>query len=199
FADADLDRAVEETLRAKFRNAGESCVAANRIFVQAEVAEAFAEAYARRVQALKVGDPLSEETDIGPLVNEAALRKVQTHVEDALAKGARLVAGGEAKGLFFAPTVLLDVKPESLLFREEEAVRWANGFPVGLAAYVFTRDLSRAFRVAEALAYGIVGVNDGVPSTPQAPFGGVKRSGLGREGGKWGLLEYLEVKYVSLG
>ncbi|SDF36875.1 succinate semialdehyde dehydrogenase, partial [Thermus arciformis] len=114
FADADLDRAVEETLRAKFRNAGESCVAANRIFVQAEVAEAFAEAYARRVQALKVGDPLSEETDIGPLVNEAALRKVQTHVEDALAKGARLVAGGEAKGLFFAPTVLLDVKPESL-------------------------------------------------------------------------------------
>ncbi|SDF40105.1 Aldehyde dehydrogenase family protein, partial [Thermus arciformis] len=130
---------------------------------------------------------------------EAALRKVQTHVEDALAKGARLVAGGEAKGLFFAPTVLLDVKPESLLFREEEAVRWANGFPVGLAAYVFTRDLSRAFRAAEALAYGIVGVNDGVPSTPQAPFGGVKRSGLGREGGKWGLLEYLEVKYVSLG
>lgn len=119
FADADLDRAVEETLRAKFRNAGESCVAANRIFVQAEVAEAFAEAYARRVQALKVGDPLSEETDIGPLVNEAALRKVRTHVEDALAKGARLVAGGEAKGLFFAPTVLLDVKPESLLFREE--------------------------------------------------------------------------------
>ena len=213
FADADLDRAVEETLRAKFRNAGESCVAANRIFVQAEVAEAFAEAYARRVQALKVGDPLSEETDIGPLVNEAALRKVRTHVEDALAKGARLVAGGEAKGLFFAPTVLLDVKPESLLFREEtfgpvapltvfreeEAVRWANGFPVGLAAYVFTRDLSRAFRVAEALEYGIVGVNDGVPSTPQAPFGGVKRSGLGREGGKWGLLEYLEVKYVSFG
>ena len=161
-----------------------------------------------------MGDPLSEETDVGPLVNEAALRKVRTHVEDALAKGARLVAGGEAKGLFFAPTVLLDVKPESLLFREEtfgpvapltvfreeeEAVRWANGFPVGLAAYVFTRDLSRAFRVAEALEYGIVGVNDGVPSTPQAPFGGVKRSGLGREGGKWGLLEYLEVKYVSLG
>jgi succinate-semialdehyde dehydrogenase/glutarate-semialdehyde dehydrogenase len=214
FADADLEKAVEETLRAKFRNAGESCVAANRIFVEAPVAEAFAEAYARRASALRVGDPLSEETDIGPLVNEAALRKVWAHVEDALSRGARLVAGGEAKGLFFVPTVLLDVKPESLLFREEtfgpvapltvfreeaEAVRWANGFPVGLAAYVFTRDLSRAFRVAEALEYGIVGVNDGVPSTPQAPFGGRKRSGLGREGGKWGLEEYLEVKYVSLG
>ncbi|MEZ0320972.1 MAG: NAD-dependent succinate-semialdehyde dehydrogenase [Thermus sp.] len=214
FADADLERAVAETLRAKFRNAGESCVAANRILVEAPIAEAFAEAYAERVRALRVGDPLAEETDIGPLVNEAALRKVQAHVEDALSLGARRVVGGEAKGLFFAPTVLLDVKRESLLFREEtfgpvapitvfreegEAVSWANAFPVGLAAYVFTRDLSRAFRVAEALEYGIVGVNDGVPSTPQAPFGGVKRSGLGREGGRWGLEEYLEVKYVSVG
>ncbi|KGQ22501.1 NAD-dependent succinate-semialdehyde dehydrogenase [Thermus filiformis] len=214
FRDADLERAVAETLRAKFRNAGESCVAANRIFVEAPIAEAFARAYAEGVRALKVGDPLAEETDIGPLVNEAALRKVRAHVEDALARGASLVAGGEAKGLFFLPTVLLDVKPESLLFREEtfgpvapltvfqgeeEALRYANAFPVGLAAYVFTRDLSRAFRVAEALEYGIVGVNDGVPSTPQAPFGGMKRSGLGREGGRWGLEEYLEVKYVSLG
>ena len=214
FADADLTQAVEETLRAKFRNAGESCVAANRIFVEAPIAEAFAQAYAERVKALRVGDPLSEETDIGPLVNEQALRKVQSHVEDALSRGASLVVGGEAKGLFFAPTVLLGVKPDSLLFQEEtfgpvaplsvfrgeeEALRYANAFPVGLAAYVFTRDLGRVFRVAEALEYGIVGVNDGVPSTPQAPFGGMKRSGLGREGGKWGLQEYLEVKYISVG
>ncbi|TBH21828.1 NAD-dependent succinate-semialdehyde dehydrogenase [Thermus thermamylovorans] len=214
FADADLERAVAETVRAKFRNVGQSCVAANLILVEEPVAEAFAEAYAERVKALKVGDPLLEETDIGPLVNRAALEKVEGHVQDALARGASLVAGGEAKGLYFAPTVLLDVRPGSRIFREEtfgpvapiatfqneeEAVARANALPSGLAAYLFTRNLSRAFRVAEALDYGIVGVNDGVPSTPQAPFGGVRRSGLGREGGRWGLEEYLEVKYISLG
>jgi len=214
FQDADLERAVAETLRAKFRNIGQSCVAANVILVEEPVAEAFAEAYARAVRALRVGDPLLEETDIGPLVNRAALEKVEGHVRDALDRGASLVVGGEAKGLFFAPTVLLGVKPESRVFQEEtfgpvapiatfqdeeEALARANALPSGLAAYVFTQSLSRAFRVAEALEYGIVGVNDGVPSTPQAPFGGVKRSGLGREGGRWGLEEYLEVKYISLG
>ncbi len=214
FADADLDRAVEETLRAKFRNIGQSCVAANRIYVEAPIAQAFAEAYAEWVRTLRVGDPLLEETEIGPLVNRAALEKVQAHVADALERGARLVVGGEARGLYFAPTVLLGVQPGSRVLQEEtfgpvapivafegeeEALRLANALPVGLAAYVFTRDLGRAFRVAEALEYGIVGVNDGVPSTPQAPFGGVKRSGIGREGGRWGVLEYLEVKYISLG
>ena len=214
FADADLEWAVAETLRAKFRNIGQSCVAANWLFVEEPVAEAFARLYAERVKALKVGNPLEEDTEIGPLVNEAALRKVEAHVADALARGASLVAGGRAQGLFFAPTVLLGVRPGSRIFQEEtfgpvapivtfqdeaEGLARANAFPVGLAAYVFTRDLSRAFRVAEGLEYGIVGVNDGVPSTPQAPFGGVKRSGLGREGGRWGLEEYLEVKYISLG
>lgn len=214
FQDADLERAVAETLRAKFRNVGQSCVAANVILVEEGIAADFAEAYAEKVRALRVGHPLEEETDIGPLVNRAALEKVEGHVRDAVDRGASLVAGGEAEGLFFAPTVLLGVRPESRIFQEEtfgpvapiatfrdeeEAIARANALPSGLAAYVFTQSLSRAFRVAEALEYGIVGVNDGVPSTPQAPFGGVKRSGLGREGGRWGLQEYLEVKYVSLG
>ncbi len=213
FADADLEQAVTEALRAKFRNGGQSCVAANCFYVEEPVVEAFAGLYAERARALRVGDPLEETTEVGPLVNEAALRKVQAHVEDALVRGARLVLGGEARGLFFPPTVLLGVRPGSRVLEEEtfgpvapivpfrneeEALAFANALPVGLAAYVFTRDLGRAFRVAEALEFGIVGVNDGVPSTPEAPFGGVKRSGLGREGGRWGLLEYLEVKYVSL-
>ncbi len=213
FADADLERAAQEALRAKFRNTGQSCVAANRFYVEAPIAEAFAEAFQKKVQTLKLGNPLEEDTDLGPLVNEAALRKVQGHVEEALARGAQLALGGRARGLFFEPTVLLGVRPGSRVLREEtfgpvapivpfqdeeEALALANGLPVGLAAYVFTRDLARAFRVAEALEYGIVGVNDGVPSTPEAPFGGVKGSGLGREGGRWGLEGYLEVKYVSL-
>ncbi len=215
FEDADIEQAVKEVMASKFRNAGQTCVCANRIFVQREVEGAFAEAFARAVAALKVGDPLQEATDIGPLVDEQGLAKVRSHVDDALAKGAECVLGGRATGgLYYQPTVLKGVKDEMRLMREEtfgpvapiipfdseeEAVRRANDTPYGLAAYLYTRDLSRAFRVAEALDYGIVGVNDGLPSAAQAPFGGFKASGVGREGGKWGIEEYLEVKYVSLG
>jgi succinate-semialdehyde dehydrogenase/glutarate-semialdehyde dehydrogenase len=214
FEDADLQQAVKEAMACKFRNAGQTCVCTNRIYVQASVTDAFTQLYAQEVEKLQVGDPLDEETAVGPLVNEAGLDKVKAHVEDALAKGAQLVTGGRAMhGLYFEPTVLTHIKDEMRLMQEEtfgpvapiisfdteaDAVRMANDSPYGLAAYLYTHDLSRAFRVSEALEYGIVGVNDGVPSTPQAPFGGVKQSGVGREGGKWGLEEYLDVKYVSI-
>ncbi len=213
FEDADIEKAVEQAMIAKFRNIGQSCVAANRLYVHARIKDAFAEAYASRVRQMKVGNPLEEETEVGPLVDERALEKVRAHVEDARQRGARVVVGGQAEGLTFHPTVLVDVTPEARILQEEtfgpvapilafedeaEAIQYANRAPYGLAAYVWTRDLSRAWRVAEALEYGIVGVNDGVPSTPQAPFGGMKYSGVGREGGKWGLEEFLEVKYVSM-
>ncbi len=215
FEDADLDRAVAEAMACKYRNAGQTCVCANRIYVQASVLDAFTERYAAAAQQLRVGDPLLDSTDIGPLVDAAGLEKVKAHVADALAKGAEVVTGGHAlDGLYFEPTVLTGVTSDMRLMSEEtfgpvaplvsfdseeEAVRLANDTPYGLAAYFYTNDLSRAFRVAEALEYGIVGVNDGVPSTPYVPFGGVKQSGLGREGGYWGLEEYLETKYISLG
>ena len=198
----------------KFRNAGQTCVCTNRVYVQERLKEAFLEQLTQAVQRLRVGDPLQEETQIGPLVDEQGLRKVQAHVADAQEKGAILVTGGHVlQGLYFEPTVLSEVRPGMRLLEEEtfgpvapvltfrdeaEAVRLANATPYGLAAYLWTRDLGRAFRVAEALEYGIVGVNDGLPSTPQAPSGGIKHSGIGREGGTWGLDEYLEVKYLSL-
>ena len=215
FEDADLEQAVREAMACKFRNAGQTCVCTNRIYVQSSVVEAFTRRYAQEVEKLQLGDPLSEDTSVGPLVNAAGLDKVVAHVEDAVAKGAQLVTGGKARGgLYFEPTVLTHVKSSMRLMQEEtfgpvapilsfdteaEAVRMANDTPYGLAAYLYTHDLSRAFRVSEALEYGIVGVNDGVPSTPQAPFGGVKESGVGREGGKWGIEEYLDVKYISMG
>ncbi len=215
FDDADLDVAVTQTVACKYRNAGQTCVCTNRIYVQRGVAEEFTRAFAAASQALKVGDPMSDDTDVGPLVDAQGLAKVRSHLEDATAKGARVVSGGRSlEGLYFQPTVVTDVTADMLMMREEtfgpvaplltfededEAIRLANDSPYGLAAYLFTNDVSRAFRVAEALDYGIVGVNDGVPSTPQAPFGGVKQSGVGREGGHWGIEEYLEVKYLSLG
>ena len=215
FEDADIDRAVTEAMACKYRNAGQTCVCTNRIYVQASVLDAFTERYAAAAQQLIVGDPLLESTDIGPLVDAAGLGKVKTHVADALSKGAEVVTGGHAlDGLYFEPTVLTGITSDMQLMSEEtfgpvapiisfeteaEAVARANDTPYGLAAYFYTNDLSRAFRVAEALEYGIVGVNDGVPSTPYVPFGGVKQSGLGREGGHWGIEEYLETKYVSLG
>ena len=215
FEDADLDRAVAEAMACKYRNAGQTCVCTNRIYVQASVLDAFTERYAAATRQLTVGDPLDSSTDIGPLVDAAGLEKVKAHVADALQKGAEVVTGGNAlDGLYFEPTVLSGVTSDMQLMNEEtfgpvapiisfdteeEVVRWANDTPYGLAAYFYTNDLSRAFRVAEALEYGIIGVNDGVPSTPYVPFGGVKQSGLGREGGHWGLEEYLETKYISLG
>jgi len=215
FDDADLEVAVREAIACKYRNSGQTCVCTNRIYVQRGIADAFTQAFAAASNQLLVGDPSEDATDIGPLVDHQGLEKVEEHLKDALAKGATVVSGGSViEGLYFRPTVITGVKPDMLLMNEEtfgpvapiaifddepEIVRLANDTPYGLAAYVFTNDLSRAHRMAEALDYGIVGINDGVPSTPQAPFGGVKQSGIGREGGKWGLDEYLEIKYVSVG
>jgi succinate-semialdehyde dehydrogenase/glutarate-semialdehyde dehydrogenase len=213
FEDADLDAAVTEVCSAKFRNTGQTCVCANRIYVHDRVFDDFTARLSKAVEALKVGDPLDDATQLGPLVDANGLAKVQQHVADAVAKGARIVTGGGSpEGLYFTPTVLVDLRPGMRILEEEtfgpvapvmrfssdaEAVQLANDVPYGLAAYLWTRDLSRAFRVAEQLEYGIVGVNDGLPSAAQAPFGGLKYSGIGREGGKWGLEEYLEVKYIS--
>jgi succinate-semialdehyde dehydrogenase / glutarate-semialdehyde dehydrogenase len=215
FADADLDAAVKDVFASKFRNAGQTCVCANRIYVHADVHDRFVERFAAAAAGLRVGDPLDETTQIGPLVDAQGLAKVRAHVDDALNKGARAVLGGTpGEGLTFNPTVLTSVSRGMRILEEEtfgpvapivpfteesDAIRHANDTPFGLAAYLWTRDLSRAFRVAEALDYGIVGVNDGLPSTAQAPFGGMKMSGVGREGGLWGIEEYLDVKYMSIG
>lgn len=215
FEDADLDAAVRDVCAAKFRNAGQTCVCANRIYVHESIEAAFTEKLMVATRALRVGDPLDEKTQIGPLVDAQGLEKVREHVADALAKGAKIATGGVAgPGLYYSPTVITGVLPGMKILEEEtfgpvapvmpfatdaEAVQLANGVPYGLAAYLWTRDLSRAFRVAESLDYGIVGLNDGLPSTAQAPFGGFKDSGIGREGGKWGLDEYLEIKYISIG
>lgn len=215
FDDADLEQAVKDVVASKFRNAGQTCVSINRIYVQRGVAEAFTDRLLEAVQALRVGDPLEPSTQIGPLVDKQGLEKVEAHVQDARSKGAKVALGGSAgEGLYFAPTVLTGVTQEMrVMFEEtfgpvapvfvfeteEEAVRLANATEFGLAAYLWTRDLSRAHRVSAALEYGIIGLNDPIPSTAQAPFGGIKQSGYGREGGPWGLAEYLNPKYVSMG
>ncbi len=214
FDDADLDAAVQGALASKYRNAGQTCVCANRLYVQAGVYDAFAEKLAAAVAKLKVGNGLEEGVTTGPLIDDRAVAKVQEHIDDALAKGARVVAGGKALGgNFFEPTILADVPagakvskeetfgPLAPLFRfegEAEVIACANDTEFGLAAYFYARDLSRVFRVAEALEYGIVGINTGLISTEVAPFGGVKASGLGREGSKYGIEDYLEIKYLCL-
>jgi len=214
FEDADVDEAVKQVLACKFRNGGQTCVCVNRIYVHERVADAFTRRYAEAAAKLVVGDPLDDGTDVGPLIDEQGLAKVERHVRDAVAKGAKVVTGGtRLRGLFFAPTVLQGVTPDMLMMqeetfgpvapivtfaRDEDAVAMANATPYGLAAYIYTNDLSRAYRVSEELEYGIVGVNDGVPSVAYAPFGGVKQSGIGREGGPWGIEEYLETKFVSV-
>jgi len=216
FDDADLDAAVEGALIAKYRNAGQTCVCANRIYVQRGVHDAFANKLAAAVEKLKVGDGMGEGVQIGPLISPNALKKVEAHVEDALAQGAKLVTGGKrhaAGPLFYTPTVLSGATAKMKLAREEtfgpiapifafdtidEAVTGANDTDAGLAAYFYTRDLSRVWKVAEALEYGMVGVNTGLISTAEAPFGGVKTSGFGREGSKYGIEEYLAIKYVCL-
>ena len=215
FGDADVHAAVREVVASKFRNAGQTCVCANRVYVHGSIVDEFTFLLATATEALRVGDPLDPATQVGPLVDEAAVAKVESHVADALVRGAGIVTGGtRLNGRFFSPTVLTGVAPGMRILEEETfgpvapvlsfadddaVVRAANDTSAGLAAYIWTRDLSRAFRVSEALDYGIVGVNDGVPSTPQAPFGGVKFSGLGREGGHQGIAEYLDVQYVSFG
>ena len=217
FDDADIDAAVAGAIQSKYRNSGQTCVCANRFLVQAGIYDAFVEKLAAAVAKLKVGSGLDEGVTQGPLIDEAAVEKVEEHVGDAIAKGGRLVTGGKRHrlgGSFFEPTVVADATPAMMVAREEtfgplapvfrfadeaEAVRMANDTEFGLAAYAFTRDLGRAMRVMEKLQYGQVGINAGVITTEVAPFGGVKDSGLGREGSKYGLDEYLDVKYACLG
>ena len=216
FDDADLEAAVDGVMASKFRNTGQTCVCANRIYVQSGIYEAFASAIAARAAALRPGDGLAGPTDQGPLINAAALAKVERHVADALEGGARVLTGARrlpGEGLFYAPTVLADVPSGALINREEtfgpvaglvrftseaEVLALANASRAGLAAYVFTRDGARTWRMSEGLETGMVGVNTGLISTEVAPFGGVKESGLGREGSRYGLEEYLETKMVCL-
>jgi len=217
FDDADLDAAVEGAMASKFRNTGQTCVCANRLLVQSGVYDAFAEKLAARVRALRVGDGLDGPTDQGPLINAAAVDKVAQHVADALDGGAQILTGGVRRGesgTWFEPTVLTGVSPNARLNREEtfgpvaglvrfeteaEAISLANDTRAGLASYVFTRDLDRAWRVGEGLQYGMVGLNTGLISTEVAPFGGIKESGLGREGSHFGLDEYQELKMMCFG
>ncbi len=213
FADADLKKAAAGAITAKFRNGGQSCVAANAFYLQQEIAPDFLRLFAERIAALRLGDPLDEETQVGPLVHAQGLAKVEELVADARSRGAKTFLGGPSRGLFFPPTLLAAVPPDSRILEEEifgpvaavsifrteaEALVAARRGRAGLAAYLWTRDLARACRFAEEIPYGIVGVNDALPSTAQAPFGGVRESGIGREGGKWGLAEYLEPQYLSL-
>lgn len=217
FDDADLDAAVQGALVAKFRNSGQTCVCANRILVQAGVYEEFAQRLTQAVAGLRVGPASEAGSEQGPLINQAACRKVQEHIDDALAQGARLLTGGEPHalgGLFFQPTVLADVTRSMRIAEEEtfgpvaplmkfsdeaEAIRLANQTESGLAAYFYARDIGRIYRVAEALESGMVGINEGLISTEVAPFGGIKQSGLGREGSRYGIEDYLEVKYLCFG
>ena len=215
FDDADLDAAIEGAMVAKMRNGGEACTAANRFYVQRGIAEAFSARLAERMGALKVDDGVEESTQCGPLVNAGSVDKVASLVDDAVAKGARVLAGGkrlDRSGYFYAPTVLVDVPaganvlgeeifgpvaPIVVFDREEEAVAYANATEYGLVAYVFTKDLARGLRVSEAIESGMVALNRGIVSDPAAPFGGVKQSGLGREGAHQGMLEFMEAKYIS--
>ena len=217
FDDADVDAAVEGALTAKYRNAGQTCVCANRIYVQSGVYKEFSEKLTKRVSALSVGDGFEEGVAIGPLINEAALSKVEAHLSDAIAKGARIATGGNRHsrgGTFFEPTGVTDVirgmqvqqeetfGPIAPLFKfetEDEAVEMANDTEFGLAGYFYAKDISRVWRVAERLETGMVGINTGQISTEVAPFGGVKQSGQGREGSSYGTDDYLELKYMCFG
>lgn len=218
FEDADLDAAVTNCVASKMRNQGETCVSANRIFVQRGIKDEFARRLADKMGQMKVGNGMDSGVSVGPLIDQATFEKVQSHVEDATARGAKVLLGGRPAqaggGYFFNPTVLTDVNESMLIAHDEtfgpvagivtfdtedEVIRRANDTIYGLATYFFTRDIGRVWRLAEQLEYGILGANDGMPSTAQAPFGGVKESGFGREGGRLGMDEYLEVKYVSLG
>lgn len=215
-ANANLDLAVREFLAPKFRNAGQTCVCPNRVYVHESIKGAFVERLAEAVLSLKVGNGMEEGINVGPLINQAAVDKVRQHVRDALDKGAELKTSNQplsGNGYFVQPAVLSNVNDEMLCMQEEtfgpvapiasyrtteEVIQRANQTRYGLAAYVFTQDLQEAFTISEGLEYGIVGLNDGLPATAQAPFGGMKESGIGREGGHWGIEEFVEVKYVSM-
>ena len=215
FDDADIDSAVDGAIASKYRNAGQTCVCANRLYVQDGVYDAFVAKLAVKVRALKVGNGFEDGVLQGPLIEDAAVAKVQRHVDDALAKGGRLLAGGhKLQGQFFEPTLIADATPDMLCAREEtfgpfapvfrfkteqEAIDAANNTEFGLASYFYSRDVGRIFRVAEALEYGMVGINAGVIATEHVPFGGVKQSGLGREGSHHGMDDYVEIKYLCLG
>ncbi|EIT87448.1 succinate-semialdehyde dehydrogenase (NADP+) [Fictibacillus macauensis ZFHKF-1] len=215
-ADANIEAAVQGLVASKYRNAGQTCVCTNRVYVHEDIAEAFTTAFVDAVAKLTVGDGLQDATDIGPLIDDAAVAKVQAHIDDAKAHGGTVVYGGEVAphSLFMTPTVITNAHDHMLCMREEtfgplapiatftsteEVIQRANDTPFGLAAYVYTENLRQAISVSEALEYGIVGINDGLPSVAQAPFGGMKESGLGREGGHFGIEEYLEIKYISIG
>ena len=216
FDDADLDAAVDGAMMSKYRNAGQTCVCANRLIVQDGVYDDFAARMAQAVSGLQVGDGMQPGVTIGPLINEDAVQKVERHIEDAVGKGARVVVGGKRHplgGTFFEPTILADVTEDMLVAKEEtfgplaplfrfkkeaDAIRMSNDTEFGLACYFYTQDLGTAWRVSEALEYGIVGVNTGIISTEVAPFGGMKESGIGREGSHYGIEDYLEVKYVCM-
>jgi len=217
FDDADLDAAVAGAIASKYRNAGQTCVCANRIFVQAGVYDAFAEKLATAVKDFKVGLGTDDGVTQGPLINKAAIDKVQELVEDAKEKGAKVMCGGEPHelgGTFYQPTILTDVTTDMRVASEEifgpvaplykfedegEVIQKANDTPFGLAAYFYARDMGRVWRVSEGLEYGIVGINEGIISTEAAPFGGVKESGIGREGSKYGVEDFVEIKYLCMG
>ncbi|MBL8271175.1 MAG: NADP-dependent succinate-semialdehyde dehydrogenase [Steroidobacter sp.] len=217
FDDADLEAAVNGAIASKYRNAGQTCVCANRIYVQSGIYDRFAARLAEKVSAMQIGNGLDQGTVIGPLIEEKAVAKVEEHVRDAVSKGAKVLVGGKRvtdKGLFYVPTVLTGITVDMLAMREEtfgpvaplmkfeteaEVIKLANSTEFGLAAYFYSRDNARVWRVAEALETGIVGINEGIISTEVAPFGGVKESGIGREGSKYGLDDYLEIKYLCIG
>jgi succinate-semialdehyde dehydrogenase/glutarate-semialdehyde dehydrogenase len=217
FDDADIDAAVAGAMASKFRNTGQTCVCANRILVQSGVYDAFANKLSAAVRGLKVGAALSGDVDQGPLINQQAVTKVEEHIADAVGKGAEVVTGGKRHalgGTFFEPTVLAQVNPQMKIAREEtfgpvaplfpfdseeQAVAMANDTEFGLASYFYARDIGRIWRVAEGLEYGMVGINEGIVSTEVAPFGGVKESGIGREGSKYGIEDYIEIKYLCMG
>jgi succinate-semialdehyde dehydrogenase/glutarate-semialdehyde dehydrogenase len=217
FDDADLDAAVAGAMASKYRNTGQTCVCANRILVQDGVYDAFAARLKAAVEAMKVGNGMEPGVSQGPLINADAVKKVEEHIADAVKRGATVVTGGKRHqlgGTFFQPTILANVPNDAMIFREEtfgpvaplfrfktedEAIRLANDTEFGLASYFYARDVGRIFRVAEALEYGIIGINEGIISTEVAPFGGMKSSGLGREGSKYGIEDYLEIKYLAVG
>jgi len=215
FDDADIDAAIKGAMASKFRHNGQTCVCVNRFYVQDKVYDEFVDKLTQAVAALRVGNGLDVNSQMGPLINEKGLAKVKHHVADALAKGAQLRVGGhEIEGLFYEPTVLTETTPDMIIAREEvfgpvapvarfsteqEVIQWANDTPYGLAAYFYSKDNARCWRVAEALDYGMVGINEGLISTEVAPFGGVKESGMGREGSKYGMDYFMEIKYLCFG